>query len=130
MKMGIVNAKIGLKNPTKSQIAPLEVDCLVDTGAWNLCLPEHIAIQLGYDPANPHEMKEIVTADGKRQLRPYVGPIIVSFKNRSAFTGAMVMGDVVLLGAIPMEDMDLVVIPRTLTLEVNPDSPNIATGRA
>ena len=37
------------------------------------------------------------------------------------------MGDQVLVGAIPMEDMDLVVIPRTRTLDVNPNSPNIAT---
>jgi hypothetical protein len=36
------------------------------------------------------------------------------------------MGDQVLLGAIPMEDMDLI-IPKTRTLDVNPDSPNIAS---
>jgi hypothetical protein len=36
----------------------------------------------------------------------------------------------VLLGVIPMEDMDLVVNPRTRTLEVNPASPNIATSMA
>ncbi len=30
----------------------------------------------------------------------------------------------VLLGAIPMEDMDLVIIPETRTLDVNPDSPH------
>jgi hypothetical protein len=44
---------------------------------------------------------------------PYVGPIEVRFKNRVGFAGALVMGDQVLLGAIPMEDMDLVVIPIT-----------------
>ena len=44
-----------------------------------------------------------------------------------AATGALVMGDVVLLGAIPMEDMDLVVIPKTRRLDVNPDSPNISS---
>jgi hypothetical protein len=40
------------------------------------------------------------------------------------------MGDQVLLGAIPMEDIDLVVGPKTRTLEVNPDSPNIASSIA
>jgi hypothetical protein len=35
------------------------------------------------------------------------------------------MGDHVLLGAIPMEDMDLVIKERRL--DVNPNSPNIAT---
>ena len=43
------------------------------------------------------------------------------------FAGALVLGNEVLLGAIPMEDMDLVVIPKTRTLDVNPGSPNIAT---
>ena len=38
------------------------------------------------------------------------------------------LGDEVLLGAIPMEEMDLVVNPRDRTVDVNPDSPNIATG--
>jgi hypothetical protein len=38
-----------------------------------------------------------------------------------------VLGDDVLLGAIPMEDMDLVIIPRTGTVDVNPNSPNFAS---
>jgi hypothetical protein len=42
--------------------------------------------------------------------------------------GALVLGDEVLLGAIPMEEMDLVVNPRDRTVDVNPASPNIATG--
>jgi hypothetical protein len=41
------------------------------------------------------------------------------------FAGALVMGDQVLLGAIPMEDMDLVVIPAERKLAVNPRNPNI-----
>jgi hypothetical protein len=56
-----------------------------------------------------------------------VGPIELRFKNRVGFAGALVMGDQVLQGAIPMEDMDLIVIPKTRTLAVNPDSPNIAS---
>jgi hypothetical protein len=40
------------------------------------------------------------------------------------------MGDQVLLGAIPVEDMDLTIVPTTRTLDVNPDSPNVATSIA
>ena len=40
------------------------------------------------------------------------------------------MGDQVLLGAIPMEDMDLIIIPKTRSIDVNPLSPNIATSIA
>jgi hypothetical protein len=66
-------------------------------------------------------------ADDTRKLVPYVGPIEIRFKNRVGFAGALVLGSQVLLGAIPMEDMDLVVIPSTRTVDVNPGSPNIAT---
>jgi hypothetical protein len=46
------------------------------------------------------------------------------------YAGALVMGDQALLGAIPMEDMDLVLIPKTRRIDVNPASPNIATSIA
>ena len=39
--------------------------------------------------------------------------------------GAMVIGESVLLGAVPMEDLDLVVAPSRQTITVNPNSPNI-----
>jgi hypothetical protein len=63
-----------------------------------------------------------------RASYPYVGPIVVSFENRTGFMGALVLGDEVLLGAIPLEEMDLVVNPRDRSVDVNPESPNIATG--
>ncbi len=39
------------------------------------------------------------------------------------------LGDEVLLGAVPMEDMDLVVHPASGKLTVNPESPNIASAK-
>ena len=50
----------------------------------------------------------------------------IKFENRGCLTGALVLGDEVLLGAVPMEDMDLVVSPAKQILMVNPESPNIA----
>ncbi len=61
---------------------------------------------------------------------PYVGPLEVRFQNRIAYVGAIVMGDQVLLGAIPMEDMDLIVIPHQRRVEVNPLNPNYAAALA
>jgi hypothetical protein len=40
------------------------------------------------------------------------------------------MGDQILLGSIPLEDMDLVIVPKKRILDVNLDSPNIATSIA
>ena len=59
-----------------------------------------------------------------------MGPVAIRFDNRGCFTGALVFGDEVLLGAVPMEDMDVLVSPATQSLVVNPDSPNIATSVA
>lgn len=117
--MGLVLSKIQLRNPSKSQLNPIKVEALADSGAVHLCIPEHIKIQLQLDEA-----------DGSRQLVSYVSPLEVRFQNRVGFAGALVMGDQVLLGAIPMEDMDLVVIPSSRALIVNPNSTNIATSIA
>ncbi len=122
--MGLVTAKVTLSNPRQRELDALETEALADTGSVHLCIPEHIQYQLKLEPL---EDREITLADGSKRSVPYVGPIQVQFKNRLGFTGALVMGDEVLFGVIPMEDMDLVVIPGTRQLAVNPDSPNIAT---
>jgi clan AA aspartic protease len=120
--MGIVYSKILLKNPRLPHLT-VEVDALADTGSLYLCIPEHIRAKLQIEVIDE---KELLLADGSVRKLPYAGPIEVRFKNRVAFTGAVVLGDEVLVGAIPMEDMDLVVVPRTRKLDVNPASPDIA----
>ena len=122
--MGLVNADIELANPRDSAIRPMRVNSLVDTGALHLCVPQHVALQLGLEELY---QREVTTADGAKHLVPYVGPVSVKFENRGCFTGALVLGDRVLLGAVPMEDMDVLVCPATRKLIVNPASPNIAT---
>jgi clan AA aspartic protease len=123
-RVGLTNGNVLLRNPRLPELTAVDVIALADSGALHLCIPEHIRIQLKLEEI---DRKEVTLADGSKQLVPYVGPIELRFKNRVGFAGALVMGDQVLLGAIPMEDMDLVVIPRTRTLDVNPDSPNIAS---
>ena len=125
--MGLTNARILLRNPRRPELAAVEVDALADTGAIHLCIPLHIQMQLRLDEA---DAKEVTLANGSRKLVPYVGPIELRYRNRVGFTGALVMGDTPLLGAIPMEDMDLVVVPRTREVIVNPLNPNIATSVA
>ena len=122
--MGLVNGKVLLKNPRLPELAPVDVVALADSGAVHLCIPEHVQIQLKLEAI---DSKEVTLTDGSKKLVPYVGPIEIRFKNRVGFAGALVMGDQVLLGAIPMEDMDLIIIPKTRTLDVKPDSPNIAS---
>jgi len=125
--MGLVNGSLILKNPRSPDLDPVSVEALVDSGATHLCIPEHVQLQLRLEPI---DSKEVTLADGSKRLVPYVGPIELHFKNRVGFAGALVMGDQVLLGAIPMEDMDLVIIPKTRTLDINPNSPNFASSIA
>jgi clan AA aspartic protease len=125
--MGLVNGNFLLRNPRLPELDPVDVEVLVDSGATHLCIPEHVQIQL---QLNEIDTKEVTLADGSKKLVPYVGPVELHFKNRVGFAGALVMGDQVLLGAIPMEDMDLIIIPRTRTLDVNPNSPNFASSIA
>ena len=123
--MGLVNGTLILCNPRKPDIAVIETLAMADTGAVYLCIPEHVRLQLQLETL---ETREVTLADGSRKEVPYVGPLQLRFKNRGCFVGALVMGEQVLLGAIPMEDMDLVIIPKTQMLDVNPLNPNIAAG--
>ena len=119
--MGLIYTAISLSNPGDSSVQVLQAQALVDSGAINLCIPMRIAEQLKLELL---ETREVITADAQRTSVPYVGPVQVSFANRSCYTGALVLGDSVLLGAIPMEDMDLIINPREQKLTVNPESPN------
>ena len=121
--MGLIYAEIELSNPSHPGLASIKSKSLVDTGALFLCIPEHIAIQLNLQE---FEKREVTVANGQKQLCPYVGPVKINYLNRTCLTGALVLGDTVLLGAIPIEDMDLVIHPAKLKLTVNPENPNIA----
>ena len=124
--MGHVFADIELSNPRGPDLEPVRVKALADTGALMLCIPEHVALQLKLETES---MREVSLADGRSMTVPYVGPIRVRFGKRFCYVGALVLGDEVLLGAVPMEDMDLVVSPSRREITVDPSSPNIPHAR-
>ena len=120
--MGLVFAKITLGNPSEPKLLPMEVDAMADSGAAFLCIPPHVALQLHLTELH---QREVTVANNARQLCPYVGPVHVRFQNRECMTGALVLGERVSLGALPMEDMDLLINPLRHEVAVNPASPNI-----
>ena len=126
--MGLVYSEMQLQNP-RENVEPITTSVLVDTGAVHLCLPPKIVQQLNLEEV---EKREVTTADGTKHSVPYVGPVMIKFnENRSCLCGALVMdGDDVLLGAIPMEDMDLWVHPASRRLVVNPANPECPTSVA
>lgn len=113
--MGIVYTDLRLANHSRAELEEISVTALVDTGGLHLCIPEHVAVQLQLQPL---QARQVQTADGKSHLVDYVAPIRISLLGREC-------GNQVLLGAIPMEDMDLIIEPSCQKVTVNPMSPNI-----
>lgn len=120
--MGLVYADIELVNARADELRPMTVNAMVDSGALHLCLPQHVANQL---KLHRLDQRTVTTADGAEHLVDYVGPVLVRFGNRQCLTGALVLGHQALLGAIPMEDMDVLIDPARQALSVNPRNPNI-----
>jgi len=124
--MGHVFAEIELSNPRQPELLPIRAKALADTGALMLCIPEHLALQLKLEKES---VREVSVADGRSKEVPYVGPVRVSFGKRFCYVGALVLGDEVLLGAVPMEDMDLILSPSRREVTPDPASPNIPHAR-
>ena len=107
------------------EIRSEKVTALVDSGAYMLCINEKIKNQLGLDHIG-YQTAQL--ADGEIKKIEVVGPVEVRFLNRNTSVRAMVLpGDCeVLLGAIPLEDMDLIIDPLKQTLALPPDRPYLA----
>lgn len=114
-------ADITLSNPLREELPPVDVKALADAGAVTLRIPQDMADQLQLEAKT---VREVQAADGSIASVPYMGPIKVSFGNRGCYVGALVLGDEVLLGSIPLDDMDLIVNPSRREVTVDPASPD------
>ena len=134
--MGLVYADIEIINSddlalarrsilNKDEVKKMHVNMLVDSGAYMMAINETIQeqLQLPYK-----EKRKSIMADGSVEEHDVVGPIEVRFKNRTAVCNAVVLqGDnEPLLGAIPMEEMDVLIHPLRNELIVNPEHPYFA----
>ena len=110
----------------EDKIKRLRVSALVDSGAYMLVINERIKDQLDLAVI---ETQVFRLANESEIRADVVGPVEIRFENRSTTVRAAVLpGDIeVLLGSIPMEDMDVVIDPKRQRLMVNPESPYIAT---
>lgn len=134
--MGFIKANIEIANSfdmgmarrgriEKSQIRKHEVDILVDTGAYNLSINENLAAQLGLEVIGAQSFE---LADGEIKKFPVAEPVEIRFKNRTTSCNPIILpGDTeMILGCIPLEDMDVVLDPRREVMELPPDRPYIA----
>jgi clan AA aspartic protease len=134
--MGIVYAKISLTNGedlslfkrniiSKDEVREITATMVVDTGSYMMAINEETMTQLGMVP---YENRSAQFADGSVITLPIVSPIHVKFDNRTATCSAMVLpgSTEMLLGAIPMEEMDVLIHPQKNEMIVNPAHPYIA----
>jgi clan AA aspartic protease len=114
--------QISLSNPRKPDQPSIHRSAMADSGALHLFIPAELAAELQLDELHK---RRVSTADGKSHDCPYVGPIHIKVCERECYTGALVLGDEILLGAVPMEDMDLWISPARHALVPNQASPEI-----
>ncbi len=111
------------------EIKRLHVNLLVDTGSYNLCINETIQEQLDL-PFLEKIKGQLLPLKSGSSIQEYnlVGPIVLKFKNRQTVCNALVLsGDnEPLLGAIPLEDIDVLIHPLKQELIVNPEHPYYA----
>lgn len=134
--MGLVYADIELINAEdlgfarkhiigEEEVKRMHVNILVDSGAYMMAVNETIQAQLDLPFV---EKRKAQMASGDVVEYDVVGPLMIKFANRTATCNAFVLpGDSEpLLGAIPMEEMDVLIHPLRQQLMVNPDHPNYA----
>jgi len=119
--MGLVHEEIILKNVKDAfkaelglikehEIRQTTVTAMVDTGAGTLIINEAIRQQLGL---NVVDERKATLANDTKEICKVTEPVEIHWKNRSSSVRALVIsgGGEVLLGAIPLEEMDLMVDP-------------------
>lgn len=134
--MGLVYADIELINGDdlalvrnkikgEEEVRRIHVNMLVDTGSVYMCINESIQEQLKLPVL---EQRKGQLANGHIVEYDVVGPLEVRFKNRRCSVNAMVPPgeNEPLLGAIPLEDMDVLIHPHRQELIVNPEHPYFA----
>jgi clan AA aspartic protease len=123
--MGVVRAEITLKNIKdkmkaeegyikEPEIRQTVVQAVVDTGAMTMVINEELRRQLGLGVVGT---KEATLADNTKKMIKIAEAVEVHWKSRSMICRPWVVGSGnILLGAIPLEDMDLMVDPGTQTV--------------
>jgi clan AA aspartic protease len=125
---GVDVALAGMHHIGEEEIKRITVTALVDSGSYMLAINENIQEYLQLPVVDKRKAQlatgEIIECD-------IVSPIELRFKNRGTTCRAMVLpGDAeVLMGSIPLEDLDVLIDPLRQELIIHPDHPDMAYTR-
>ena len=102
------------------EVRQLTVQSIVDTGAWTLVINEETREKLGL---RYRGYGEASFADGEEGTYRMAGPLEIRWKNRNFTCDALVLPKAkdILLGAIPLEGMDLTINPKRELVGVHGD---------
>ena len=105
------------------QVRSLEIEALVDTRATMLILPADVVARLGLKEQG---RRRVVYADGHEDEIPWIGGVRLTLLGREMIASALVVpaGTTALIGQIPLDELDLIVDPKSRALRVNPASPD------
>ena len=103
-------------------VRSLEIEALVDTGATMLMLPAEVVAALGLREGGRRKVRY---ANGDVAEVPWVSGVKLTILGREMVATALVerAGTTALIGQIPLEELDLLVDPKSRKLHVNPASP-------
>jgi len=103
-------------------VRSLEIEALVDTGATMLMLPADVVAALGLREV---ARRKVRYANGDIAEVPVVAGVKLTILGRDMVANALVerAGTTALIGQIPLEELDLLVDPKSRKLHVNPASP-------
>jgi hypothetical protein len=95
----------------ETEVRRLTVKALVDTGAWTLVINEETREKLGLDILGPGTSE---VANGVVENGFLTEPVLIYWHDRYTACAAFVLPNEteVLLGALPLEGMDLMVYPK------------------
>ena len=115
--------------PTAARVRSLHVHAVADTGATMLVLPADMVDRLGLFPDG---YRKVRYSNGRIRELPWVSNIRMTILGRETVTNALVedAGTTPLIGQIPLEELDLIVDPKSHELRVNPDCPTLLCSTA
>jgi len=116
------NAETGIISP--DDIRSAEVEALVDAGANMLVLPAEVVKQLGLVEIQRRKARY---ADGRTAVRSVVSSVRVEIAGREGEFDVLAenAGTMPLIGQVVVEELDLIVDPRSKELRPNPESPDM-----
>ena len=129
--MSVVYTEITLKNEIdaafaekgyikEDEIRQMTVQAIVDTGAWTIVINEETREKLGLEITG---YEDGTFADGTKDMYKKVGPVEIIWKDRNIILEALLLPDArnILLGALPLEGMDLTINPKRELVGVHGD---------